>query len=263
MADRPYPYRSALITGASSGIGTAMARQLAARGVSLVLVARRVPLLRDLAEELRHAHGIEVEALPADLTDAKQTARVTARLTDPDRPIELLVNNAGSGGSGVFANLPVDLEEATVQLNNQAVVRLSRSVLSRMRAAGHGGVLNVSSLTGELPSPSLATYAATKAFLTHFSEDLAIENRGSGVHVTVVLPGLTKTDYFAANGLAPAWVPGFFWLEADQVAAAALKAVAAGTRRCVPGVPYKAATTLLTLTPRPLRRALGRYLWHR
>ncbi|MFF0622569.1 SDR family NAD(P)-dependent oxidoreductase [Streptomyces sp. NPDC004296] len=263
MADRPYPYRTALITGASSGIGTAMARQLAARGVSLVLVARRERLLQDLAEELRDHHTVEVEALPADLTDTGQTARVEARLTDPARPIELLVNNAGSGASGVFANLPVEREEATLQLNNHAVVRLSRSVLSRMRAEGRGGILNVSSLTGELPSPSLATYAATKAFLTHFSEDLAIENRGSGIHVTVLLPGLTKTDYFASNGLAPATMPGFFWLEAEQVAAAGLKAVAAGTRRCVPGVPYKAVTALLPLTPRPLRRALGRYLWHR
>ncbi|MGV4925384.1 SDR family oxidoreductase [Streptomyces sp. BHT-5-2] len=263
MADRPYPYRSALITGASSGIGTAMARQLAARGTTLTLVARRETLLRGLAEELRQAHGVEVEVLPADLTDAEQLAQVESRLTDTDRPIELLVNNAGSGGAGVFANLPVEREETTLRLNNEAALRLTRSVLPRMRGEGHGGILNVSSLTGELPSPSLATYAATKAFLTHFSETLAIENRGSDIHVTALLPGLTKTDYFATNGFAAAPLPGFFWLAADKVAAAGLKAVAAGTRRCVPGVPYKAATALLHITPPPLKRTLGRYLWHR
>ncbi|UJB40574.1 SDR family NAD(P)-dependent oxidoreductase [Streptomyces sp. A1-5] len=263
MADRPYPYRSALITGASSGIGTAVARQLAARGVTLVLVARREPLLRDLAEELRRAHGVEVEVLPADLTDTEALTRVEARLTDAARPVELLVNNAGSGAAGVFANLPVDHEEATVRLNSQAAVRLTRCVLSRMRADGHGGILNVSSLTSELPSPSLATYSATKAFLTHFSEALAIENRGAGIHVTALLPGLTRTDYFASNGLTAAWVPGFCWLAAEQVAAAGLKAVAAGSGRCVPGAPYKVAAALLPLTPRPLKRALGRYLWRR
>ncbi|MFE7312168.1 SDR family NAD(P)-dependent oxidoreductase [Streptomyces sp. NPDC057555] len=263
MADRSYPYRTALITGASSGIGTALARQLAARGVALVLVARRATRLEDLAEELRRAHGVDVETLPADLTDPDRLHRVETRLTDPAKPIQLLVNNAGSGAAGVFANLPVDGEEATLRLNAQAPVRLTRALLPRLRAAGHGGILNVSSLTGQLPSPSLATYAATKAFLTHFSEDLAIENRGSGIHITALLPGLTRTDYFTSNGFGPARMPGFLWLGAEQVAAAGLRAVAAGNRRCVPGVSYKVAAALLTVTPPPLKRTLGRYLWHR
>ncbi|MFB7631897.1 SDR family NAD(P)-dependent oxidoreductase [Streptomyces sp. NPDC056149] len=263
MADRPYPYRTALITGASSGIGAALARRLAAQGVSLVLVARRAARLRELAEELHRAHGVEVEALPADLTDPEQLRRVEARLTDPDKPIELLVNNAGSGAAGVFAHLPVDGEEATVRLNSQAPVRLTRAVLPRLRMAGRGGILNVSSMSGQLPSPSLATSAATEAFLTHFSQNLAIENRGSGVHVTALVPGLTKTDYFAANDFGPAPMPKFLWLGADQVAAAGLKAVAAGTRRCVPGFPYKLASVLLSFTPPPLKRALGRYVWRR
>ncbi|MGG2459286.1 SDR family NAD(P)-dependent oxidoreductase [Streptomyces sp. RGM 3693] len=263
MADQPYPYRSALITGASSGIGTALARNLGARGVSLVLVARRESRLRDLAEELRTAHSVEVDVLPADLTDVAQTAQVEARLTDAAKPVELLVNNAGSSAAGVFANLPMDREEATLRLNNEAVLRLTRSVLPRMRIAGRGGILNVSSLAGDFPSPSLATYAATKAFLTHFSEDLAIENRGSGIHVTVLLPGLTKTGCFATNAFGPAPVPRLFWLEADAVAAAGLDAVAAGKRRCVPGAAYKIVNTLLPFTPPPLKRALGRHLWRR
>ncbi|QHC23904.1 SDR family NAD(P)-dependent oxidoreductase [Streptomyces sp. GS7] len=263
MTDRPYPYRTALITGASSGIGTALARLLAARGVSLVLVARRESRLRDLAAELRAAHSVEVEVLPADLTDAAQTAQVAARLTDAAKPVELLVNNAGAGATGVFADLPVDREEATLRLNNEAVVRLTRSVLPQMRSAGRGGILNVSSLTGSFPSPSRATYGATKAFLTHFSEDLAIENRGSGIHVTALLPGLTRTEYFTANDVGPAPVPGFLWLTADAVAAAGLRAVAAGRHRCVPGAPYKAVHALLSCTPPPLKRALGRRLSRR
>ncbi|GGU70931.1 hypothetical protein GCM10010211_40810 [Streptomyces albospinus] len=177
--------------------------------------------------------------MAADLTDSAQRAQVEARLTDAAEPVELLVNNAGSGAAGVFANLPMDREETTLRLNNEAVVRLTRSALPQMRMAGRGGILNISSLTGEFPSPSRATYAATKAFLTHFSGDLAIENRGSGIHVTVLLPGLTKTEYFAVNALGPAPVPGFFWLAADEVAAAGLKAVAAGKRVACPALPTR------------------------
>ena len=170
----------ALVTGASSGIGAAFARRLAAAGSDLVVVARRRDRLEELAAELRTAHGVHVEALAADLTDPAELALVEARLGDPDRPIDLLVNNAGAGGHGAFAALPVDGVEAMVRLNLLAPVRLTSAALPAMVARGSGGIVNVSSISGEQPIPFVATYAATKAFLTSLSESVHEELRDTG-----------------------------------------------------------------------------------
>ncbi|RKS75124.1 hypothetical protein BZB76_3656 [Actinomadura pelletieri DSM 43383] len=240
-----HAYRTALVTGASSGIGESFARLLAGRGTDLVIVARRAERLDVLARELVERYRVAVEVLAADLTDPLQRAEVEGRLSAD--PVELLVNNAGRGAFGPFAEAPLDDQLAQIELNVTALVRLTRAVLPGMVGRGRGGVLNVASMSGFTPSPGSATYGATKAYVAAFSESLHSEVAGSGVHVTALCPGLTRTrDDVASHPL---------WLRRDDVARAGLDAVAAGRAMCVPGVQYKAAFPALRLVPRPLLRA--------
>lgn len=242
-------YRTALVTGASSGIGERIARQLAAEGTDLVIVARRTERLDRLAVALRVAHKVSVEVLTADLVTQAGIAAVQARLADPARPIELLVNNAGFGSPGMFAELGEDEAVAQVSLNALALVRLTHAALPAMLAAGHGGVLNVSSVAGFFALPGSAVYGATKAFVTSFSESLHAEVAGRDVHITALCPGFTRTEFHDASD-EPAGVPGFAWLDVGRVARAGLDAVAAGRPLCVPGAQYQAVTGLSRIVPR-------------
>jgi uncharacterized protein len=248
-----HAYQSALVTGASSGIGERLARRLAADGCDLVILARRTGRLEALAAELSGAHQVRVEVLTADLTSPAGLAAARARLSDPGRPIELLVNNAGFGSSGSFADLPVGRAEDQVRLNVTAVVRLTHAALPDMLGRGHGGILNVSSVAGFVPSPGAAAYGATKAFVTSFSESLAAEVKGRGVHVTALCPGFTRTDGPGRSGAGPA--AALAWLDADQVARAGLEAVAAGRVLSVPGAQYKSAVSLTRVVPRAVVRS--------
>lgn len=252
------PWSSALVTGASSGIGEAITRRLAAAHVSrIVAVARRAERLDALATELREHHGVVVEVLAADLVQAEGRALVEQRLRDEREPIDLLVNNAGLGTSGPFVSLPVDGEQHEIDLNVTALVRLTRAVLPGMVDRGRGAVLNVSSMACYQPSPGMATYGATKAFVTSFSEALHEELRGSGVSVTALLPGYTRTEFQAHLGDTEYnAAPGFVWMSADAVAAEAVAAAAAGKALCIPGLGYKVAAGLLTPLPRSTRRWL-------
>jgi len=247
-------YRSALVTGASSGIGASCARLLAAGGTDLVVVARRRDRLDDVAARLADEHKVNVEVLAADLTDPLACAAVEARLADSARPVELLVNNAGFGAAGLFAGLPVRRAESQIKLNVVALVRLAHAVLPVMLERGHGGILNVSSMAGFVLSPGSATYAATKAFVTSFSESLHAEVRGRGVHVTALCPGFTRTEFHAASDAAGSGISGFAWLDSDDVARAGLRGVAAGRALCIPGAQYKAAAQLARIAPRALVR---------
>jgi short-subunit dehydrogenase len=249
-------YRTALVTGASSGIGASCARLLAAEGTDLVMVARRAGRLQEIAGRLAGEHKIDVEVLAADLTKPDPLALVEARLADVTRPVELLVNNAGFGVSGAFAEVPADSAEGQIRLNVLALMRLTHAVLPGMLARGHGGILNVSSMAGFVLSPGGATYAATKAFVTSFSESLQVEVRKRGVHVTALCPGFTRTEFHAANPADAADVPGFAWLESDDVARAGLAAVAAGRALSVPGAQYKAAAQLTRIAPRAVVRSV-------
>jgi len=255
-------WSAALVTGASSGIGEAFARRLAAEGVAdLVLVARREARLTALATELGARHGTSCEVLVADLADADDRARVEARLAEPaPRPrIDLLVNNAGLGTTGRFHALPADGEEHEIDVNVIALVRLTRAALGSMVDRARGTIINVSSLAGEQPSPGAATYAATKAFVTLFGETLHLEARGTGVTVTTVLPGYTRTEFADHSGAAAdgRWrPPSFIWLAADQVATAALDAAAHGRALCIPGRGYRVVAALTSPLPRGTRRWL-------
>jgi short-subunit dehydrogenase len=247
-------FGSALVTGASSGIGAQIARVLARRGCDLTLVARRADRLADLADELRTA--VDVDVLAADLSEESGVAAVEHRLRD--RPVGLLVNNAGVGTGGKFHELPLQDELAEIMLNVVALVRLTRAALPAMVADGHGGVLNVSSLAGDQPLRGSATYCATKAYVTTFTESIAAELRGTGVHVTVLKPGFTYTEMSGSEAPDPQSFAGRrLWLQADEVAEAAVEAVARGRLVCVPGAPWKAVSALVQTLPRPVVRTLS------
>lgn len=249
-------YRRALVTGASSGIGASIAGELARRGVDLVLVARRRHRLEYLAAKL--GGDVDVEVLPADLTDTEQLGQVVDRLSDEREPIDLLVNNAGFGTSGFFPQLPVADEEREIVLDVVVPVRLTHAALDGMLRRSRGGVLNVSSLAGFVVSPSSATYAASKAFVSSFSESLHAEVRHRGVHVTVLCPGFTRTEFTATAGIDDSGVPAMMWLEPDQVARCGVDAVVAGRAYAVPGRQYRVLLPLLThVVPRAWLRAMA------
>jgi short-subunit dehydrogenase len=242
-------FRTALVTGASSGIGESMARELAKRGTELILVARREDLLTRLAADL----PVKATVLPADLTDPDQLAAVEDHLRTSR--VELLVNNAGFGAFGPVAEIPIDEQVKEIQLNVTALVRLSHAALPAMLERGGGGILNVASMAGYTPAPGSAVYGATKSFVTSFTESLHTEVRGTGVHVTALCPGFTRTADTAKRE--------FLWLRRADVARSGLDAVAAGRALCIPGAQYKAVYPVLKAAPRlPLRRAVS-LMWQR
>ncbi|HEY8216783.1 MAG TPA: SDR family oxidoreductase [Acidimicrobiia bacterium] len=226
----------ALITGASSGIGAAFARVLAARGHDLVLVARNESRLDEVGRGLTAEHSTKIEVLGADLESGDGVARVIERLGDAARPIELLVNNAGFGTTGRFHELPLDQEESEIRLNVLALVELTHAALGAMVERGHGGVINVSSLGAYQPTPLSATYSATKSFVSSFTNAIHEELRGTGVKAMVLAPGFTHTEFHKRAGVENKdQTPGFLWQTADEVAKMAMKAYDRGRAVCVPG----------------------------
>jgi len=252
----PGRWSTVLVTGASSGIGREIARQSARRGADVVAVARRRDELEVLAREIGERHARDVEVLVADLTDPEDLARVERRLADPVRPVDLLVNNAGFGSVGPFADLSVDREEAEVRLNVVALQRLSHAALRAMLPRGRGGLLNVSSVAGFQALPGNATYGATKAFVTSFSEALHAEVRASGIHVTALCPGFTRTEFQQRAGTTERGLPDRVWMSAESVARAGLDAVTRNDAVCVPGLGYKVLVAGADLVPRTLLRGV-------
>ncbi len=247
---RTPPYARALVTGASAGLGAELARQLAARGTALVLVARDGARLEELAGRLRSAYGVPVQVLPADLVDPAGLGVVEERLRDAAEPVDLLVNNAGLGVRSAFAEGDVADQERLLDLNVRAVLRLSGAAVPGMVGRGRGAVLNVSSVAGWLP---FGTYGASKAWVTTFTEGLAAELRGSGVTATALCPGYTRTEFHDRMGVrrtGPSWM----WLDAQRVVAEGLADTERGRVVSVPTRRYKAAAALLQAAPRPLLR---------
>lgn len=243
------------MTGASSGIGDALARRLAAEGTDLVVVARDEQRLERLAGELRTRHGVAVEVLPADLGAPVARHAVESRLADPERPVDLLVNNAGVGTHGRFHELPVDREELEIQVNVLAVLRLTRAALAPMVARGCGHVLNIASIGGLYPIPGSATYGATKAFVCSFGDAVHEELRGTGVVLTTSLPGFTRTEFQARSDWGDQErLPGVAWLTPDEVARDSLDGVWAGRARVVPSRRYGVLTALTAPVPPALAR---------
>ena len=247
----------ALVTGASSGIGSEFARAIAARGDDLVVVARDTARLDALAERLEADYGVDVEVLSADLTSKKGRAIVEARLESAEPAVDLLVNNAGMGTYGKFAELSREAETRVIRLNVLAVVQLSHAVLPGMIERGRGGIINVSSLAGHQPTPLNATYGGTKAFLTSFSQALHEELRGTGVKVMVLCPGFTRTEFQERAGLDSGSVPSFMWQTPEPVVAAALRAYDQGRAMCVPGALNQAGAAFSSAMPAAITRRIA------
>jgi hypothetical protein len=240
-------WRRALVTGASSGIGEAFARRLASEGTAVVAVARREDRLRALPGD--------VEVLVADLSTEAGIATVEARLARGD--IELLVNNAGFGTTCALADVRSERVAEEVTVDVVAVARLTRAALPSMVASGRGSVLNVGSVLSFYPLPHMATYSASKAFVKFFSEAVAEEVRGTGVHVTVLCPGLTRTEFQRVAGAEDARnLPGVAWMSADAVARRGLDGVFAGRVVVVPGILNRIIAAAASVVPSAvLRRA--------
>lgn len=252
-------WRTALITGASSGIGEAFARRLAQERTNVVVVARREERLRQLADDLGRETGVQVEVIVADLTDADQREPVEARLADRTRPVDLLVNNAGISSSGAFVRADLAREVQMAELKVVAAMRLTHAVLPGMVERGRGTVVNISSLSSLQPYPFGATYGASNAFLTSFSKALHTELEDSGVTVTAVCPGFARTELQARAGIRRTPIPGWMWSTPDQVVDGALQAAREGREMRVPGGIYRAWWLVGRFLPeRPVRRVIAR-----
>lgn len=242
-------WQRALVTGASSGIGEAFAERLAGDGTDLVVVARGADDLDAVADGLRRRHGITVEVLPADLVDDDGRAIVAGRLAADERPVDLLVNNAGVTASGAFHDADLDRQLRQIELNVSALVALTHAALPGMRARGRGAVLNVSSLTAYQPYPYGAVYGATKAFVNSFSVAVHTEVAPDGVSVLAVCPGFTRTNLQTSAGISRTPVPDRLWLQPDDVARDGLAALDRGRALRVVGVPYRAWAAAMRVVP--------------
>jgi len=248
---------TSLVTGATAGIGAAFARQLAARGDDLVLVARDEARLRALADDL----PTSVEVLPADLATDVGCALVEGRCA---AGVDTLVNNAGIGTTGAFHEVPVEDEERLLRLNVRAVLRLTHAALPPMLARGSGAVLNVSSVAGFFAGGSRgATYGASKAWVTNFTESLHLQYAGTGVRVTALCPGFTRTEFHQRADMDVTGIPGPLWLQADDVVRAALRDLDAGRVLSVPGGQYKAIVAGGRLVPASVQSLVIRRLLNR
>ena len=238
---------TALVTGATAGIGAAFARRLAHDGYGLVLVARDEERLRAFAATL----PVPVEVLAVDLATAEGCARIEWRLGEG---VDLLVNNAGLGSPGDFGSSDRAAEEHVLRLNVRAVLRLTHAALPPMLARGSGSILNVSSVAGFAPGSRGASYSASKAWVTNFTESLHLQYAGSGLRILNLCPGFTRTEFHERGGMDVSGVPGALWLDADRVVATALADLAAGRSRSVPGAAYKVVVVASRLVPAGLQR---------
>ncbi len=225
--------RRALITGASSGMGAEFARQLAAEGTNLILVARRKEKLDLLAGNLRRDHRVEVEVIPSDLMKTEDIEGLERRITETS-DLDLLVNNAGFGGGGKFSASAVGSSLDMIRVQVVAPVRLTRAAIEGMMARKRGHIINVASLAAFSPL-SGTTYASTKGYLVRFSQGLQIELHGSGVRIQALCPGFTHTEFHANMGDFKAGIPRFMWMAVDKVVRTSLNAIRGRKVVCVPG----------------------------
>ena len=239
---------TALVTGASSGIGLVFARELASRGHDLVVVARS----KDKLDELASSLAVDVEVIGADLASDEGMAVVEERLRAAGRPVELLVNNAGFGTTGRFAELPIEDEDQEIRLNVLALTRLTGAAVPGMVTRGGGAVLNVASIAAFQPTPGTATYGGTKAYVLSFTQALREELRGTGVKALVLCPGFTKTEFQERANYEVKGLAARLWQTPEEVVVTALSALDKDSGVCVPGWQNKVAAGATHLTPRRL-----------
>jgi len=255
-----------LVTGASSGIGAALAREFAAHGWDLALVARREERLKDLAEELKARHGVDSLIITADLADPDAPDAIVDEIEAAGRQVDGLVNNAGAGQPGAFAELDWAEHDRFIQLMITSYVRLAHRVVPGMSERRFGRIINVASVSALLPSANAHTrfsgtlYPGAKSLLIKFSEALALEHEDRNVHVTALAPGYTWSEFHDVNGARQtvSKLPSFWILTAEDVATAGYDAVTRGVVTRVPGAWYKFLVALARVLPDPVGRALMR-----
>lgn len=248
----PSPDSRAVVTGASSGIGEALATELAARGYDLIITARREERLNDLASRLFDKYHVTVEVYPADLADPTHRAKLVEELAT--RRISILCANAGVATLGPVAHLDPAGERALVQLNVVAVHDLVLTVMPGMLKRGSGGILISGSAAGNSPIPNNAAYSSSKAFLNTFSEALRIELRSSGVHVTLLAPGPVSSGLpdFVEESVVDTVIPNYMWVSPEHTAKASLDGLKRNKMRVIPGLPAKGMSMISQYAPRAL-----------
>ncbi len=248
---------TALITGASAGLGAAFATACAARGLDLVLVARDAGRLDAMATELSQTHGVAVEVLVADLGQVDQLALVAARVVDPQQQVELLINNAGFGLANHVLSDSLSDHRRALDVMCLAVAELSCAAGRAMRERGHGRILNVASLSAWVTQ---GNYSAVKSWVKVFSEGLANELAGTGVSVTALCPGWVRTEFHERAGIAVSGIPDWIWVDAQTCVTKALADAERGKVISVPTLRWKLAAFGLGVLPRPVVRWLSRKL---
>lgn len=246
--------KTALITGASAGIGGCFARLLAKEGYDLVLVARDEARLIEIADALKKTYGTNCQILVADLSTEHGTKSVEERVADPNRPIDVLINNAGFGIRDSFLKSQIGAEQQLLDVLVRAPMRLMHSALPIMKERDSGLIINVSSVAGWIAG---GTYSAAKSYLTVLSESLHTELRATKVNVLALCPGFTHTEFHQRGRMRMEALPKFMWLEADRVVAKAWSDALSGKALSVPGWQYMIVSSLARFTPRPLVRKVG------
>lgn len=245
---------TALVTGATAGIGFSYAQLLANEGFDLVLVARDLPRLNKVAKELAKAYGIKAETLKADLTKPSQLAKVEKRLASNSKPIEVLINNAGFGIKDSFVDSALVKEQELLDVLVTAPMRLTHSVLPQMVKRDSGVIVNVSSVASFIAG---GTYSAAKSYLTVFSEYLHTELSDTNIKVSALCPGFTRTEFHARGKMKMTGLPNYMWLTTDQVVRKSWRDVKAGKVICIPGLQYLILCTIARIAPRPIVRKAG------
>jgi len=245
---------TALITGATAGIGAAYAKLLAKEGFDLVLVARDLPRLKGVAKELSKLYKIKAETIKVDLTKPAQLAKVEKRLANNSKPIEVLINNAGFGLKDSFLVSNLAKEQELLDVLVTAPMRLSHAVLPGMIKRNSGSIVNVSSVASFIAG---GTYSAAKSYLTVFSEYLHTELRDTNIKVSALCPGFTRTEFHARGKMKMSGLPNYMWTAVDQVVAKSWRYVKAGKVICIPGWQYMLLSSIARIAPRPLVRKLG------
>jgi short-subunit dehydrogenase len=248
---------TALITGGTSGIGAAFARALAARGDDLVLVARNADRLSDMATGLKERYAVSVEPIAADLGVRSDVLRIAERLTSTERPIDMLINNAGFGIGAKLTDADTAPHERGIEVMITAVLLLCAAAGRTMRERGAGTIINVSSTAGYV---AMGSYSAIKTWVTAYTESLANELHGTGVKVTALCPGWVRTEFHERANINISSIPSALWLDADRLVADALEDAADGKVISIPSKRYKVLMTICEHLPHRALRAVSRNL---
>ena len=245
---------TALITGATAGIGASYANLLAKEGFDLILVARDLPRLNKVAKELNKRFGVKTQCIKADLTKPSQLAKVEKRVADLKKPIDVLVNNAGFGIKDSFTVSNLDKEQELLDVLVTAPMRLTHAVLPVMVKRDTGIIVNVSSVASFIAG---GTYSASKSYLTVFSESLHTELRGTNVKISALCPGFTRTEFHARGRMKMTALPKFMWLNSEELVSKSWKYAKANRVICIPGWQYKILSAIARNAPRPIVRKVG------